>query len=60
MDFLKYVMAVVAAKKESADLIQERLERRSEFLKNVLSMPFTAGIPLIRQLLTGTRKGRRI
>jgi len=48
VDFLKYIASVLAAKKAEADVIHERLERRSTLLKNVLTVPFTLGIPLIR------------
>lgn len=59
VDFLKYINAVVTAKKDQADLDRERLEQRSALLKNVLFMPFTMGIPLIRQFLLGSSKDRR-
>jgi len=55
VDFLKYITAVVAAKQAEADVIHERLERRSTFLKNVLWVPFTLGIPLLRDLFVGSR-----
>ncbi len=55
VDFLKYIAAVVAAKQTEADAITERHERRSTFLKNVLSLPLTLGIPLLRDLLVGSR-----
>jgi hypothetical protein len=58
VDFLKYIAAVVSPKKAEADAIHERFERRSSLLKNILSMPLTGGIPLIRQLLLGVRKNR--
>jgi hypothetical protein len=52
IDFLKYIGATVAAKKIEADHFHERLERRSTLLKNILYVPFTLGIPLIRMFLT--------
>src|SRR5579863_9005927 len=58
VDFLKYVNAVVAGKKNEADAARERLEDRSNLMKNVLFAPFTMGIPLIRCLLVGSRKDR--
>jgi zinc ribbon protein len=58
VDFLKYVNAVVAGKKNEADAARERLEDRSNLMKNVLFAPFTMGIPLIRSLLVGSRKDR--
>jgi hypothetical protein len=58
VDFLKYISAVVAAKQAEADAIHEKLERRSNLLKNLLYFPFTLGIPLLRNLLVGSRTGR--
>jgi zinc-ribbon domain len=58
VDFLKYLSAVVVAKKAEADLIHDRIERRSSLLTNLLYTPFTLGIPLIRDLLVGSRKSR--
>lgn len=51
IDFLKYISAVIAAKNDEADRFHERLEQRSTLMKNILSAPFTLGIPLIRSLL---------
>ena len=56
VDFLKYITAVVAAKQAEADVVHERLEQRSAFLKNVLLMPFNMGIPLLKQLFHGSRR----
>jgi hypothetical protein len=58
VDFLKFVSSVVALKQGEADLEHDRLEQRSNLLKNILLLPFNMGIPLIRQLLGGSRKGR--
>jgi hypothetical protein len=58
VDFLKYINAVVAGKKNEADAAHERLEQRSNLMKNVLFAPFTMGIPLIRSLLLGSHKDR--
>jgi hypothetical protein len=58
VDFLKYVGAVVAAKRVEADAIHEKLERRSTLLKNILWTPLTLGIPILRQLLVGTKRRR--
>lgn len=58
IDFLKYISAVIAAKKDEADRFHERLEQRSTLLKNILWTPLTLGIPLIRSLLISRdRKG---
>ena len=59
VDFLKYINAVVAAKKNEADAAHQRLEQRSNLMKNLLFVPFTLGIPLIRNLLIGSHKDRR-
>ncbi len=58
VNFLKYVTAVVCAKQDEADAIHERIERRSSLLANVLVLPFTVGIPLMRKFLAAkTKKG---
>jgi hypothetical protein len=57
VDFLKYITAVVAAKKDEADAIHERIEQRSNLLKNVVLAPFNMGIPLLRQLFNATKRG---
>lgn len=51
IDFLKYIGAILAAKKAEADQFHDRMEQRSTLLKNMLWLPFTLGIPLIRSLL---------
>ena len=48
IDFIKYIGAVVAAKKAEADVVHERLENRSNFLKAFLLLPFNGGLSLIR------------
>lgn len=53
VDFLKYISAVVANKQAESDGIHDRHERRSMLLKNLLYVPFTLGIPLVRNLLAG-------
>jgi hypothetical protein len=57
IDFLKYISAVVTQKESEADAIHDRLEQRSNFLKNLLWLPLTFGIPLIRDYLV--KKDRR-
>jgi hypothetical protein len=56
VDFMKYIGAIVSAKKAEADVERERLEERSTLMKNVLLTPFTMGIPLIRSLILGSRR----
>jgi hypothetical protein len=58
VDFLKYVSSVVAVQKGQADMEHQRLEDRSTLLKNILLTPFTMGLPLIRQLIGISRRGR--
>jgi hypothetical protein len=48
IDFLKYIGAVVSQKQAEADAIRDRLEQRSNFMKNLLYLPFTLGFPIIR------------
>ena len=40
VDFIKYIGAVVAAKKPEADAIQDKFEQRSTFMKNLVVCPF--------------------
>jgi len=56
VDFLKYIVAVMQSRKDEAELAHERLAKGSNLLKNILLMPFNMGIPLIRDLLSGSRK----
>jgi hypothetical protein len=48
--FVKYIGAVVAAKQAEIDSIEAKLDRRSAFLKNLVALPLTAGISLVKQL----------
>src|SRR5271155_936697 len=50
INFVKYIGAVVAAKQTEADTIQAKLDRRSAFLKNLVALPLTGGISLVKQL----------
>ena len=59
VDFLKYIIAVVATKKAESDAIYEKQERRSTLLKNLLSVPLNLGIPLLRNLLAISRDSGR-
>ena len=59
VDFMKYITSVVAAKQTEADVVHERLEERSTLLKNILLTPFTFGIPLIAELIAGSKRGRK-
>jgi len=51
VDFLKYQTALMAQKQIEADAERERLENRSGFLKNLLWVPMTGGISLVRYFL---------
>jgi hypothetical protein len=61
IDFLKYVSAVVAEKQTATDAVDDRLQRRSTLLKNVLWVPLTAGISLLLGFFaaSGDRRGPR-
>jgi hypothetical protein len=50
INFLKYIAAVVAVKKDEADATHERLEQRSKLLRNILVIPLTGGLSLLRML----------
>lgn len=58
MNFLKYIAAVVSSRNAEPDALNERIERRSTFLANILSVPVNGGLPLIRQLFRTSRKKR--
>ena len=58
VDFLKYITAVVTARRSESDAERERLEQRSRLMRNLILTPFTLGIPLLRDLLVGSRKTR--
>jgi Double zinc ribbon len=59
IDFLKYLSAVVAGKQAEADVIHDRVERRSMLIKHIFYTPFTLGIPLLREFFVGKRKTTR-
>jgi predicted RNA-binding Zn-ribbon protein involved in translation (DUF1610 family) len=50
INFIKYIGAVVTVKKAEADMVHERLERRADLLKHILSIPLTGGLSLIKLL----------
>jgi predicted RNA-binding Zn-ribbon protein involved in translation (DUF1610 family) len=50
IDFVKYVTAVVTQKQAEADVIHDRIERRSGLVKNLLLVPITGGFTLLRYL----------
>jgi hypothetical protein len=56
INFVKYIGAVVAAKKPEEDMIEQRLERRSALLKNILAIPLTGGLKLFKQLFQASNR----
>jgi len=56
IDFLKYIGAVVAAKQAEADVIHDRIQQRSELIKNILWVPVTGGLSLMRQLFGPSKR----
>jgi hypothetical protein len=58
IDFLKYVAAVVAGKQSETDVISDRLEQRSTLLKNILWVPLTGGLSLLRHFFATSRDRR--
>jgi zinc-ribbon domain len=56
INFVKYIGAVVAAKKPEEDTIEQRLERRSALLKNILAIPLTGGLTLFKQLFQASNR----
>ena len=55
VDFLKYIGAVVAAKKAEADQIHDRIERRTSIIKQVFLLPITGGFSLIKYFRNRSR-----
>jgi methionyl-tRNA synthetase len=56
VDFMKYFSAVLAMKKAESDASHSKVQERSSFLKNIVLLPFNMGLPLIRDLLRGSRR----
>lgn len=59
VDFMKYITAVVAVKKAASEANHSKFEERSSVLRNLVLLPFNMGLPLIRDLLGGSRKRSR-
>lgn len=55
VNFLKYITAVVAAKQAEADQIHERIDRRTNVIKQVFLLPLTGGYSLIKYFLKRSR-----
>jgi hypothetical protein len=56
INFVKYIGAVVAAKKPEEDTLEAKLERRSAFLKNIFAIPLTGGLKLFKQLFQASNR----
>jgi predicted amidophosphoribosyltransferase len=56
INFVKYIGAVVAAKKPEEDALEAKLERRSAFLKNIFAIPLTGGLKLFKQLFQASNR----
>src|ERR1700723_1327345 len=54
VDFIKYIGAMMAGKRAEADVVHDRIEQRSNMMKNILYFPFTLVIPLIRDFILGS------
>jgi hypothetical protein len=48
VDFLKYISAVVAVKKDEADAIHDKFARRSSILTQAFWVPATGGLSLLK------------
>jgi hypothetical protein len=55
VDFVKYLSAMISAKRVERDAEHERFEQRSSLVKNILYIPLTLGIPLLRSWFAGTK-----
>jgi|SRR5580658_2418300 hypothetical protein len=56
INFVKFIGAVVAAKQAEVDAVDAKLDRRSAFLKNLVALPLTGGISLVKHLLRTTKR----
>lgn len=56
VDFVKYLNAVVSTEKTKSDAVHERLQSRSNFIVNLLLIPVTGGLHLVKYLFPGSRK----
>jgi hypothetical protein len=56
INFVKYIGAVVAAKKPAADSIEEKIDQRSALLKNIFAIPFTGGLSLFKRLVNSSKR----
>lgn len=56
IDFAKFATILIGQSRAELDSEHERLERRSGLLKNLLFVPVTGGISLVRHLLVSKDK----
>jgi hypothetical protein len=56
INFVKYIGAVVAAKRPEEDTLEAKMERRSAFLKNIFAIPLTGGLKLFKQLFQASNR----
>src|SRR5277367_244901 len=56
INFVKYIGAVVAAKQAEVDAVEAKLDRRSALLKNLVALPLTGGIALVKQLFRASNR----
>jgi len=59
VDFVKYLGAVVSGKKAQSDAIHDRLQKRSNLIVNLLLIPMTGGVHLLKYLFSGSRNKNR-
>ena len=59
VDFMKYVGAVMAAKKNESDAAHEKSQSRSALLKHLLWSPVTGGFPLLKHFFGQPHKNRK-
>jgi len=56
INFVKYIGAIVAAKKPEEDTIEAKLERRSALLKSIVAIPLTGGLKLFKQIFNASNR----
>ena len=56
INFVKYIGAVVAAKQAEVDAVEAKMDRRSALLKNLVALPLTGGIALVKQLFRASNR----
>ena len=57
VDFAKYLGVLMFQAKTESDKEHERLEQRSSFVKQILLLPITGGLSLLKYLFRGGRQG---